>query len=275
MTKKRVWAVYFSGTDRTKLVVSRIADKIAELTGMERMEFDFTPLAARQDVKAFDADDLVVFGTPVIAGRVPNVLLKYLATVQGNGALGVPVVTFGNRSFDNALIELRDIMENDGFHTIAGGGFAAEHSFSTILGKGRPDAQDYAVIDEFAGKIVEKLASIECVKCLTPIEVKGVPNPYNGYYQPRDRHGNPIDIRKVKPKTNENCTDCKLCAQLCPLGSINFDNVREITGICMKCCACVKKCPEQAKYFDDAGYLYHQHELEDMYARRAEPEYFV
>ena len=275
MTKKRVWAVYFSGTDRTKLVVGRIADKIAELTGMERMEFDFTPLASRQDVKAFDADDLVVFGTPVIAGRVPNGLLKYLATVQGNGALGVPVVTFGNRSFDNALIELRDIMENDGFHTIAGGGFVGEHSFSTILGQGRPDAQDYAVIDEFAGKIVEKMASIECVKCLTPIEVKGIPNPYNGYYQPRDRHGNPIDIRKVKPKTNEKCTNCKLCAELCPLGSISFDNVSEITGICMKCCACVKKCPEQAKYFDDAGYLYHQHELEDMYARRAEPEYFV
>ena len=84
-----------------------------------------------------------------------------------------------------------------------------------------------------------------------------------------------MDIRKVKPLTNDKCTDCKICAEVCPMGSISFENVREVPGICIKCCACIKKCPENAKYYDDAGYLYHQHELEEEYTRRAEPEYFV
>ena len=42
----------------------------------------------------------------------------------------------------------------------------------------------------------------------------------------------------------------------------------------MKCGACVKKCPSQAKYFDDPGYLYHKKELEEMYERRAESRIF-
>ena len=50
-------------------------------TGYEA--FDFTLPDARTSVKTFGPDDLVVFGTPVYAGRVPNVLVKYLHTVVG------------------------------------------------------------------------------------------------------------------------------------------------------------------------------------------------
>lgn len=42
-----------------------------------------------------------------------------------------------------------------------------------------------------------------------------------------------------------------------------------------QCCACVKFCPEKAKYFTDEKYLYHQHELELGFARRAEPAFFL
>ena len=48
-----------------------------------------------------------------------------------------------------------------------------------------------------------------------------------------------------------------------------------MVGKCIKCCACVKKCPKGAKYFDHEGYLYHQHELEELYARRADSEIFI
>ncbi len=58
------------------------------------------------------------------------------------------------------------------------------------------------------------------------------------------------------------------------MGSINPENVREYTGICIKCGACVKKCPPGAKYYDDPGYLYHKTELEEGYKRRAEVRLF-
>lgn len=275
MERKKVWAVYFSATDTTKKTVLTIADEAARLLGAEREDYDFTLPGMRENGFAAGKDDLVIFGTPVYAGRVPNVLLKYLATIQGNGALAVPVVLFGNRNFDDGLIELRDILENTGFHTVAAAAFVGEHSFSKTLPAGRPDADDMKEALAFAGKIAEKVKGLPEGEAPAPVEVEGVPHPYRGYYQPRDRKGVSIDIRKVKSLVSDACDDCKICADVCPMGSISHENVREYTGICIKCGACIKKCPKQARYYEDEGYLYHQHELEEGYTRRAAISLFL
>ena len=275
MKTTKVWAVYFSATGTTQKVVESIAKTVAEKIGAEYRTQDFTLPEARNEALSYNAGELVIFGTPVIAGRVPNVLLKYLATINGNNALAVPVVLYGNRDYDDALIELRDILENGGLHTLAAGAFIGEHSFSDTLAKGRPDQSDMEIVKGFANNVADKVATISDISEIQPITVKGTPAPYSGYYQPRDRAGNPVDIRKVKPLTADTCTNCLLCAKVCPMGSISFDNVREFTGICIKCCACIKKCPVGAKYYDDEGYLYHKHELEEGLTRRAEPELFI
>lgn len=275
MERKKVWAVYFSATDTTKKTVLTIADEAARLLGAEREDYDFTLPRMRENGFAAGKDDLVIFGTPVYAGRVPNVLLKYLATIQGNGALAVPVVLFGNRNFDDGLIELRDILENTGFHTVAAAAFVGEHSFSKTLAAGRPDADDMKEALAFAGKVTEKVKGLPEGEAPAPVEVEGVPHPYRGYYQPRDRNGVSIDIRKVKSLVSDACDDCKICADVCPMGSISHENVREYTGICIKCGACIKKCPKQARYYEDEGYLYHQHELEEGYTRRAAISLFL
>ena len=275
MERKKVWAVYFSATDTTKKTVLTIADEAARLLWAEREDYDFTLPGMRENGFAAGKDDLVIFGTPVYAGRVPNVLLKYLATIQGNGALAVPVVLFGNRNFDDGLIELRDILENTGFHTVAAAAFVGEHSFSKTLAAGRPDADDMKEALAFAGKVAEKVKGLPEGEAPAPVEVDGVPHPYRGYYQPRDRKGVSIDIRKVKSLVSDACDDCKICADVCPMGSISHENVREYTGICIKCGACIKKCPKQARYYEDEGYLYHQHELEEGYTRRAAISLFL
>lgn len=273
MQINRVWAVYWSATGTTKRVVMQIAEQAAQTLDVPLVEYDFTLPAARQDVLSFSADDLVIFGTPTYAGRVPNVLLKYLATVQGNGAAAVPVVLFGNRAFDDSLIELRDILADNGFVPFAAAAFVGEHSFSTTLAAGRPDADDLALATEFAAQVAARVRTVDADT--PPIAVPGRAREERTYYQPRDRAGNPVDIRKVKPKTSEACDDCGLCAQVCPMGSINPENVREFTGICIKCGACVKKCPKGAKYYDDPGYLYHKTELEEGYRRRAAVSLFL
>lgn len=278
MRINKVWAVYFSGTDTTKNTVKYIADKVAETLGAAQDEFNFTPKPARTGWPEFGPEDLLIFGTPVIAGRVPNVLLKYLATLPGNGALGVPVVLYGNRNYDDALIELRDILQDGGCRTVAAGAFIGEHSFSKTLAAGRPDEADHAVMEEFAKKVAEKVQGLseDDPSLAEPVFVKGTPKPYRGYYQPRDRQGTHIDIRKVKPKTDTDiCLECGVCIEVCPMDSVDHMDVTNVPGICIKCCACVKKCPVGAKYYDDKGYLYHQHELEEMYTdTRREPELF-
>lgn len=275
MTPKTVWAVYFSGTGTTERTVRSVAGELARMLSVPCCSFDFTRPQARQKELSFCERDLVVFGTPVYAGRVPNVLLPYLREkVRGGGALAVPVVLFGNRNYDDALIELRDLLQADGFGCIAAGAFVGEHSFSRTLGAGRPDDRDMAGHPAFAREICGKLAGQAGTEN-TPVAVRGE-TPIRPYYTPRDRHGNPISILKVKPKTDmAKCGGCGLCAELCPMGSIDPADVSRVNGICIKCCACVKKCPAGAKFFDDPGYLFHQHELEDVYTRRAENEWFV
>lgn len=275
MEIRKVWAVFFSATGTTRNVVTKIADEIAEKLGAEYEAYDFTLPKARTETLKFNADDLVIFGTPVYAGRVPNVLLKYLATIEGNDAVAVPVVLYGNRNYDDGLVELRDILEKNTFHTVAAAAYIGEHSFSYTLAKGRPDELDMQLIHKFALEVAEKVKIISGTDTMKPIYVEGYPNPYRGYYQPRDRKGNPVDIRKVKPLTTSDCNNCKICADVCPMGAISYENVKEFTGICIKCGACIKKCPKNAKYYEDEGFLYHKHELEEEFVRRAEPEWFL
>ena len=274
MKLEKIWAVYFSGTGTTRRTVERIAGDIASRLNLPAESVDFSRPAVRQETLGFGEKDLVVFGTPVYAGRVPNVLLPFLRErIVGGGALAVPVVLFGNRNYDDALIELRNILAADGMHPIAAGAFVGEHSFSRVLGADRPNAEDEALMDEFAARVAELAAGLDAAP-VKSVAVRGQ-EPLRPYYTPRDRAGKPINILKVKPKTDlSRCGGCGLCADLCPMGSIDPADVSAVRGICIKCCACVKGCPTGAKFFDDAGYLYHQHELEAQYARPAENEVF-
>lgn len=267
----KIWSIFFSPTGTTKKVVASISRELSMLLGASVEEYDFTLPSARENFPDIDEGDIVVFGTPTYAGRVPNVLLKYLDTIEGNGALAVPVVTFGNRNFDNSLIELRDILQNHNFRTIAAAACSCEHSFSHYLGLGRPDAKDIDELTEFADSIA---AMLDKPLPAATVEVDGIPENYGGYYKPQDRHGNHIDIRKVTPKVGKACISCGLCARVCPMGSIDFNDITKMQGICIKCCACYKLCPTSSRYFDDEGYLYHKKELEDMYKRRASNSFY-
>ena len=289
--KKRIRAMYFSGTNTTAKVTSAVAYKMWQLMEKEGCvkaeNIDFTPAAARDKIYSFDEDDIVVFGTPVIAGRVPNVLLKFLDTLDGGGAMAVPIVLYGNRNFDDALIELRNILEDKGFHTVAGAAFIGEHSFSKTLAAERPDAEDMKTAESFASAAADKISDIiakaggdngkisKILEAAGPVKVDGE-EPLRPYYKPRDRKGNHINILKVIPKLDSSkCTKCGICVKACPMGSIKEAAPGVVDGICIKCCGCVKKCPEQALYFDDAGYLYHKEELELGYADRKEPALFI
>ena len=275
MQPQKVWAVYFSGTGTTEKTVRRIASSLAAAFSAPLEAVDFTAPAVRKEALAFGPDDLVVLGTPTYAGRVPNVLLPYLTEqIRGADTPAVPVVLFGNRDFDDSLMELRNIMTANGFVPVAAAAFVGEHSFSRTLGAGRPNAADLAEMDDFARAAARKIGGLAALPAV-PVAVAGQ-EPIRPYYTPRDRHGAPINILKVKPKTDMVlCGGCGLCAARCPMGSIDPTDVSQVKGICIKCCACVKGCPSGAKYFDDAGYLYHQHELEEIYARPARNALFL
>ena len=173
MQPKRVWAVYFSGTGTTEKTVRRIASGLAAALSVPLETFDFTPPAARQADLTFGPDELVVLGTPTYAGRVPNVLLPYLTgKVRGSGTLAVPVVLFGNRAFDDSLMELRNILTANGFMPVAAAAFVGEHSFSRTLGAGRPNAADMTQMDNLARAAAQKIQDLAALPAV-PVPVAG------------------------------------------------------------------------------------------------------
>lgn len=275
MKVKRVYTAYFSPTGTTRTVITRLAHAIAAHLKIPIEIWDFTLPKHRQQLPQPVYSDLFLIGLPVYAGRLPNLMLDYLSAFTGQGALAVPIVMFGNRSYGNALIELQDLLENSGFHTIAAAAFVGQHSFSDVLAKGRPDTKDLELTDRFAENIIARIKAISTIGSLTPVNVpgKGAPD-YGGYYQPLGNTGTPVNILKVKPITTTDCIDCKRCVAVCPLGSIDPEAVDRINGICIKCNACIKICPVHAKQLDNPAYLSHCQYLETTYNSRAEVELF-
>jgi len=266
-------ALYFSATDTTKKTVNcitQVLHKNLNITTPVNVH-DFTLPENRNFAPKYSNQDIVVIGLPVYAGRVPNILLKYINQIEGNGALAVALVLYGNRNYDDALAELVHILSKENFIVVGAGAFIGEHSFSKILAKNRPDCEDFVIAEKLAQDIASKISSSGV---FSSVQVKGNYLP-RAYYKPLDPSGNPVDIRKVKPKTNSSCTDCKLCSINCPMGSINFDDVSKIEGICIKCGSCIKKCPAEAKYYDDQDYLRHKSELENYFSKRKSPETFI
>ena len=276
MKIQSIKTVYFSATGNTKNVVKLIGETIARNMNLSYKEIDFTLPQAHKDSYEFTKEELVIFGTPVYAGRVPNKVLPMIQGLfQGNDAFAVPVVTFGNRNYDNALIELRNELENNHFHTIAAGAFVAQHAFTDQLATMRPDKSDQEEIRGFAKRIVMIVEMIQTLgEIPKPVHVKGI-EPIPPYYTPLGIDGKPAKFLKAKPRTKSNCDHCDLCVKVCPMGSINSEDPSKIDGICIKCQACVKKCPKQAKYFDDPAFLSHVEMLKRNYQRAAKNEIFV
>ena len=95
----------------TKKTVDRIAHRLAEALGTDCEVYDYTLPAARRQELTIPSGDVAVVGCPTYAGRVPNLLMPYLRDmVHGEGALAVPVVLFGNRNYDDALMELSQLL---------------------------------------------------------------------------------------------------------------------------------------------------------------------
>lgn len=268
----KVYGVAFSPVDGTQKVVCHLAEKIARKLGAEFEEKSWTLPQEREVQLEFAEGELVVVGSPTYAGKLPNKILPdFQSKLKGNGALAVPVVTFGNRSFDNSLAELHDTLAENGFVPVAAAAVVCQHVFSSSLAVGRPNEDDMDAMNRLAEGVSMKVQYGD--PATFGIKVEG--DSKAPYYVPKGVDGKPAKFLKAKPQTKEDlCNGCGICAQSCPMGSISVDNPLEVTGICIKCQACVQKCPSDAKYFDDEAFLSHVKMLEDNF-QKAKENYMV
>lgn len=178
------------------------------------------------------ADDLVVISMPVYAGRVPALAVERLNNVISNGAKCVIIAVYGNRAYEDALIEMQDVATEMGFQVIAAIAAIAEHSVCRMYATGRPDDIDAKELAAFSVAILEK---IKGNKTFAPLALPGN-RPY------KQGCTGPF------PTANDNCTDCGTCASQCPTGAIALDNPKGNNNeLCIGCMRCVSVCPVHAR----------------------------
>lgn len=269
---KNIYAVYFSPTGGTQKIAEALSNDLSQLLHIPFQKIDLTILANRQIRYDFDSNSLVILAIPVYAGRIPNKLLPDLEKcLHGNGKTAIiPVSVYGNRNYDEALREMLILAEKHGFIPIGAAAMISQHAFSSLIAKDRPDFSDFEALTDFSNKIAEKI--------LNNHESTGITydrdTPIGPYYTPLRSDHTPARFLKAKPVTDmDKCNNCGICVRKCPMGSISADNVADVSGICIKCQACVKFCPTHAKYFTDVDFLSHVEMLENTYTDRKEAKF--
>ena len=270
---ERVCGLWFSPCGNVEKTVRAMGSAAAARLGVGAEYADVTLPTAREQAYRFGPDALVFVGAPVYAGRLPNKIAPFFReAVLGAGALAVPAVCFGNRSFDNALAELFAILGQNGFTVPAAAAIPTEHSFTSALAPGRPTAADLAEAAAFAVRVAERCARGEHVPALDPARVPGDGNA--PYYTPLGTDGKPAMFLKAVPAVDEaKCVRCGTCADLCPMGSVDRADPGKMNGVCIKCHACIRRCPAGARSFTDPAFLSHRAMLEQNYARPAQAVY--
>lgn len=224
----KVYEISFSPTGGTQ----KAADFLTHALTEQAVSVDLTDSRADFDKITLTPDDLAVIAVPSYGGRMPSPAAEWLAILHGNGARAVLVCVYGNRAYEDTLVELQDTAERAGFRVIAAVAAIAEHSIAHQFATGRPDAHDAQQLTDFAKRIGEKIAAGDDTQPSLPGN------------RPYKKAGGAALI----PKPTKDCVNCGICAAKCPTKAIDAHDPRKVNSkACISCMRCVSLCPHAAR----------------------------
>ena len=224
----KLYDIVFSPTGGTKKVSALLTGALeGQVTSVDltdsKKDFHTVPLTQ---------EDVAVISVPSYGGRVPAVAVERLTRLNGQGARAVLVCVYGNRAYEDTLVELEDAAKQAGFRVIAAVAAVAEHSIARQFAAGRPDAQDAEQLSDFARKIQAKLSAGNSAEPAIP---------GNRPYKKAGGAG-------MVPKPTKECTKCGVCAAKCPVQAIDKENPKKVDEkACISCMRCISVCPHSAR----------------------------
>ena len=223
----KIHQIIFSPTGGTQ----RVCDKLCLGMGNDRVVTDLCVKAAELQLPNIQTGELAIIAMPVFAGRVPALAVERLRQVNPHGAKCVVVAVFGNRAYDDALVEMQDVATEIGFRVIAAVAAVAEHSIIRKYGTDRPDADDEQTLRHFGADIINKAERDDCT-------MQQVPGNH-----PYKKTG-----KVPHPKGRHRCNRCGVCAKQCPANTIPLSDPKTVdTTKCISCMKCVSVCPTGAR----------------------------
>lgn len=110
MELDKLHIIYYSPTHTSK----KIARSIGEGTGIaRRQETDLTTDRSKAEITVKDA--ICVVAVPVYGGLVAPTAAERILRLKAVNCVAVPVVVYGNRDYEDALVQLRDQLRRQGF----------------------------------------------------------------------------------------------------------------------------------------------------------------
>ena len=244
--------VYFSATGRTKRVAEAVAAQLDE-------HYDCIDLGDPSfKGRAVEGASLVV-ACPVYGGRIPSLVRDRLKQLQFSGARAVSIVTYGNRAYEDALLELNDGLREQGAVAVAGAAVVCSHSMLPSIAAGKPSATDMQNLSVFARFARESLSAQQVHEVVVPGN-----RPYRQWQK-----------MPMTPVTVGTCVHCGECVRRCPVRAINpADPSQTDPSLCLLCMRCVHLCPQKAKALPAAAENAIREKLSAVAAKEKENQFF-
>ena len=259
MRHDNVCLFHFSATGTTKTVVETMGKTLAGNPVV--LDLLQNPL---DEETAIGPDSLVIVGLPVYSGRIPTVCRESLAKLKGRHTPAIAVVVFGNRDYDDALLELKNTLEDNGFFVFGAAAFVARHAIFPQVAAQRPDEEDLRAVTKFAADCAHKLESMAGLTETGLVHVKGN-YPY--------KEAQPVAL---KPSADDSCTLCGACVEVCPTNSLALgDALVKNNDLCIACAACVWCCPAKAQAFRGPEYDAYAKVFGEKFSLPKKPEIFL
>lgn len=99
--------IYFSGKGTTKFCGEWIGDHLR----METKIYDWFAQPCTRLLK-IPAADVLLFSMPVYGGFIPRLCAEMAEKLRGEGTPAIIVAVYGNRHYDYALLQMKEITGN-------------------------------------------------------------------------------------------------------------------------------------------------------------------
>ena len=250
-----IYSFSFSPTGTSAKILRGIIEGISDVLNTAVIHGDLT-FRAVEDI-VLTSGDIVIVAAPVYGGQIAPIAKQRLKEINGNNAKCIVVAVYGNRAFENAVVDFASFMSDCGFLVCGAAAFVGEHSYSTAdtpIAAGRPDSQDMADARTFGEAIALKIRTDQLhevsASSLTdePSPAESIVNFRNfvaGYRQQQSE----TPVAYLPQVDTSLCDDCGSCYDAYPTEAITPDFRDADPSRCIKCCACVKICPQGARRF--------------------------